>query len=183
MEIQTFPCRNNYFNAGVSALYNAGFHFSKSKKDLIVVCIAPWSVREVVSACWLKSWVSSKILIVSDSRFFPLAKYLQLQNRDIIEVCHTLDFHSVLGDYIWKGRLYKIKQQSGIPHLTDMEYVSLQYALDGISAEKQALSMGLCSKTVFAHRAASARKLNVKKLSHLLSHKILNSSHSLRKED
>lgn len=182
MEIRTFPRRNNYFNAGISALCDAGFHFRKSKEELIIVCMAPWSVRDVVSASWMKSWVESKILIVSDSRFFPLAKYLQLQNRDIIEVCHTLEFYGVLRDLLWQGKLYSIKQEVGTPHLTDMEYVSLQYALDGISAEKQAMSMGLSSKTVFTHRAASARKLSVKKLSHLLSPKILNSSSSLRKE-
>ncbi|WP_428984014.1 LuxR C-terminal-related transcriptional regulator [Pantoea agglomerans] len=43
-----------------------------------------------------------------------------------------------------------------------------------MSVEKQAMSMGLSTKTVFTHRAASARKLSVKKLSHLVSSKILN---------
>lgn len=174
MQIRTFPRRNHYFNAAISALCDPGFNFRKSKEELIIVCMAPWSIRDVVSASWMKSWVKSKILIVSDSRFFPLAKYLQLQNRGIIEVCHTLEFYGVLGDFLWRGKLYSIEEEIGIPHLTDMEYVSLQYALDGISVEKQAMSMGLSSKTVFAHRAASAKKLNVKKLSHLISPKILN---------
>lgn len=181
MKIRTFPLRNNYFNAGISALCDSGFHFRKSKGELTIVCMAPWSVRDVVLASWMKSWAESKILIVSDRRFFPLAKYLQLQNREFIEVCHTSEFYGVLGDFLWRGKLYNIKQEVGTPHLTDMEYVSLQYALDGISVEKQAIFMGLSSKTVFSHRAASARKLCVKKLSHLLSPKILNSSPTLRK--
>lgn len=182
MDIRTFPHTNNYFNAGISALYDSGFHFRKIKEELIIVCMASWSVRDVALASWIKSWNKSKVLIVSDSRFFPLAKYLQLKNRDIIEVCHTSEFYGVLGDFLWRGKLYSIKHEAGTPHLTDMEYVSLQYALNGISVEKQALYMGLSSKTVFAHRAASARKLNVKKLPHLLSPRILNSSPSSSKE-
>lgn len=179
MEIRTFPSSNNYFNAGIASLYDPAFHFRRNEEELIIVCIASWSIRDVVSASWLKRWVKSKILIVSDSRFFPLAKYLQLQNRDIIEVCHTSEFYSVLGDFLWRGKLYRIKEAIGETHLTDMEYISLQYALDGVSAEKQARNMGLCSKTVFTHRAASARKFNVKKISHLFSPRILNSSQSL----
>lgn len=182
MEILTFPRGNIFFNAAIYALCDAKVHFRKSREELIIVCIAPWSLKDVVSAYWLKSWDRSKILIVSDSRFFPLAKYLQIQNRNIIEVCHTLEFYGVLRDFLWRGKLYSIKKDIGIPHLTDMEYISLQYALDGISAKKQAMSMGLSSKTVFTHRAASARKLNVKKLSHLLSPKILNTLPSSRKE-
>lgn len=175
MEIKTFPRKNNYFNAGISALCDAGFYFRKSSEDLMIVCMAPWSIRDVVFASWMKSWAKTKILIVSDSRFFPLAKYLQLKNRDIIEVCHTSEFYGVLGDFLWEGKLYSIKQEVGTPHLTDTEYVSLQYALDGISAHRQARVMGMCYKTVYAHRGALAKKLNVKKLSHLLSPKILNS--------
>lgn len=178
MEIRTFPRRNNYFNAAISALWDAGFHFRKKKEELIIVCIASWSVRDVVSACWMKYWIKSKILIVSDSRFLPLAKYFQMQNRDIIEVCHTTEFYGVLGDFLWRGKLYSIKQEIDTPYLTDMEYVSLQYALEGISVKKQAMSMGLSTKTVFTHRSASARKLSVKKLSHLVSPKILNAYQS-----
>lgn len=183
MEIRTFPRRNNYFNAAISALCDAGFHFRKKREELIIVCMASWSVRDVVSAFWLKYWVKSKILIVSDSRFLPLAKYFQIQNRDIIEICHTSEFYGVLGDFLWRGKLYSIKQEIGTPHLTDMEYVSLHYALEGISVEKQAMSMGLSTKTVFTHRAASARKLGVKKLSHLVSPKILNTYRSSGKKD
>lgn len=175
MKIQTFPRRNNYFNAAISALCDAGFRFRKKKREeLTIVCMASWSVRDVVSAYWLKYWVKSRILIVSDSRFLPLAKYFQIQNRKFIEVCHTSEFYGVLGDFLWRGELYSIKQEIGTPHLTDMEYVSLRDALEGISVEKQAKSMGLSTKTVCSHRAASVRKLSVKKLSHLVSPKILN---------
>lgn len=176
MDIKIFPRSNNYYYAGISALYDERFRFNENKEDLMIVCITHWSFRDVVSANWIRKWIKSKILIVSDSRFMPLAKYLQMKNRDIVEVCHTLELNSILGDYLWRGKLYRIEQDICTPHLTDMEYFSLQYALDGISVEKQALSMGLCSKTVFSHRSASARKLSVKKLSHLLSPKILNSS-------
>lgn len=176
MELNVFPRWNNYFNAGVSALCDEGFNFRKCKEQLTIVCMASWSVRDVIYANWIKRWGRSKVLIVSDSRFFPLAKYLQLQNRGIVEVCHTLEFYDVLGDYLWRGKLDRIEQEIETPHLTEMEYVSLQYALGGVSAEEQAIFMGLCSKTVFSHRSASARKLNVKKLSHLLSSRILNSS-------
>ena len=183
MEIRTFPSRNNYFNAAISALCDTGFNFREKREELIIVCIASWSVRDVVSANWLKYWIASKILIISDSRFLPLAKYFQIKNRDNIEVCHISEFYGVLGDFLWRGKLYSIKQEIGTSHLTDMEYVSLHYALEGISVEKQAMSMGLSTKTVFTHRAASARKLSVKKLSHLVSPKILNAYQSSGEED
>ena len=174
MKIQTFPRSNNFFNAAISALCDPGFHFRKKREELIIVCMASWSVREVVSAYWLKHWVKSQVLIVSDSRFLPLAKYFQIQNRKFIEVCHISEFYGVLGDFLWRGELYSIKQESCPSHLTEMEYVSLHYALEGISVEKQAKSMGLSIKTISTHRAASARKLSVRKLSHLVSPKILN---------
>jgi len=177
MKIQTFPRSNNYFNAAISALCDPIFHLQKKRQELVIVCMASWSVRDVVSAYWLKHWIKSKVLIVSDSRFLPLAKYFQIQNRNFIEVCHTSEFYGVLGDFLWRGELYSIKQESCPSHLTEMEYVSLHYALKGISAERQAKSMRLSTKTVFTHRAASAKKLSVKKLSHLVSPKILNAYH------
>lgn len=180
MEIRTYPSRNIFFNIGISALCDTGIHIRKNEQELIIVCMASWSVKDIVFASWLKSWNKSRILIVSDTRFFPLAKYFQIRNNDIIEVCHTSELYSVLGEFIWRGRFYRIEQEEDVNPLTDMEYISLQNALDGISAQKQAKTMGLSSKTVFTHRIASARKLNVKKLSHLLSPKILNSSRALR---
>ncbi|MEI2606847.1 LuxR C-terminal-related transcriptional regulator [Erwinia aphidicola] len=175
MKIRAFPSINQYFNTALSALCDEGFNFrEKKREEIIIVCMASWSLQDVVSAFWLKYWDKSKILIVSDSRFLPIAKYFQIKNRDIIEICHTLEFYGVLEDYLWRGKLYSIKQEFDTPHLTDMEYVSLHYALEGISVEKQAMSMGLSTKTIFTHRAASARKLRVKKLSHLFSPKILN---------
>lgn len=177
MKIRTYPSSNNYFNVGISALCDAGFQFRKRKEPLLVVCIAPWSIRNVVFASWLGSWSKSRVLIVSDTRFFPLARYFQLRNNRVIDVCHITEFYGVFGDFLWSGKLSEEKHEKGITHLTDMEYISLQSALEGISAEKQALVMGMSKKTVFTHRAASARKLSVKKLSHLLSPKILNSCH------
>lgn len=180
MKIQTYPSSNSYFNAGISALCDAGFQFRRRKESLLVVCMAPWSVRKVVSASWLVSWNRSRVLIVSDTRFFPLARYFQLRNNRMIEICHIAEFYGVLGDFLWSGKLNGGEYNKSINHLTDMEYISLQSALEGISAEKQALLMGMSNKTVFSHRAASARKLSVKKLSHLLSPKILNSCHLVR---
>ncbi|CAK9887093.1 MAG: hypothetical protein XXXJIFNMEKO3_LKCDNKCA_00041 (plasmid) [Candidatus Erwinia impunctatus] len=177
MKIQTYPSSNNYFNTGISALCDAGFQFRRRKESLLVVCMAPWSVRKVVSASWLESWNESRVLIVSDTRFFPLARYFQLRNNRMIDICHITEFYGVLGDFLWSGKLSGREYDEGITHLTDMEYISLQSALEGMSAEKQALVMGISKKTVFTHRAASARKLSVKKLSHLLSPKILNSCH------
>lgn len=180
MDIRIFPYNNNYFNAAITALCDIGFDYRETRDELIIVCIAPWSIKDVISAYWLQKWTKSKILIVSDSRFFPLAKYLQLQNKDTIEVCHTLEFYSVLGDYLWCGELNSLESEIGTPHLTEKEYFCLRYVMEGISAEKQAISLGVSPKTVFGQRAALAKKLNVKKLAHLISPHILRCHQSSR---
>ena len=176
MEIRTYPSRNNYFNVGVSELCDEGVIFRQEKEKLIVVCIAPWSIREVALASWLKDWNESRVLIVSETRFFPLARYFQIGNKEVINICHSSEFFSVFDDFLWSGKLGGGGIKESNNHLTEMEYYSLQSTLNGISADKQALIMGISRKTVFGHRAASARKLSVRKLSHLLSPKILYSS-------
>lgn len=175
MGILTYPPGNNYFDIGITVLCDAGFKFRKRRERLLVVCMAPWSVRDVVFASWLQSWNKTRILIVSDARFLPLAKYFKLKNDEVIDICHTSELYSVLGDFLWEGALITEEPEEKIPHLTDMEYISLYSALDGVSAEKQASLMGISKKTVFTYRENSARKLNVRKLSHLLSPQILHS--------
>jgi len=183
MEIRTYPSRNNFFNVAISEICDEVFKFRRPSETIMVVCIAPWSVRDVVSASWLKYWNKTRVLIVSDTRFFPLAKYYQLGNEELIDICHTSEILSVMDDFLWSGKLCGEKNMESITHLTDIEYFSLKSALDGISVDNQALTMGLSRKTVFGYRASSARKLNVRKLSHLLSPKILNLSKSVVKFD
>lgn len=180
MQVRTFPSGNNYFNAAISAYLDADMPQEKDKERIIIVCMAPWSIRDVFFASWLKTWSHSKVLIVSEERFLPLAKYYQIRNNNIIDVCHTSELYNELRCFFRRGRFNKTMNHSDIPHLTDMEYFSILNALNGTSVCKQALYMGLSTKTVFSHRATSAKKLNVKKLSHLLSPKILNSPRSVR---
>ena len=180
MQVRTFPSGNFYFNAGISACLDEDIPQKADKERIVIVCMASWSIRDVFFASWLKTWSQSKVLIVSDKRFLPLAKYYQVKNKNIIDVCHTSDFYNELRFFVSRGSFNRTKKNCNIPHLTDMEYFSILNALNGTSVGKQALTMGLSTKTVFSHRATSAKKLNVKKLSHLLSPKILNSTGSVR---
>lgn len=176
MGILTFPCENEYFKLALSALLDDGGGVKHKKEMLLVICLASWSLKEVIDASWIKSWSASKILIVSEKRFFPLAKYLQLRNRDLIEICSTGEFYSVFRCYMISGQLGKICNPQCLVHLTDMEYISLRRALGGESVHWQALRMGVSCKTVFSHRATAARKFGLKKISHITSTKILNLS-------
>lgn len=179
MSIFTFPSSNTYFNLGMYALLDTSLNFrekqekQEKQEKLVIVCMAPWSIRDIVFSKWLQSWSESKILIISDRRFFPLAKYLQIQNSELIEFCHISELFNVLESFFSKGGIDKIKNEEDITHLTYMEFISLQNALNGVSAHQQAKAMGLSCKTIFTHRKSSAKKLKVRKLSHLLSPKIL----------
>lgn len=61
MEIRTYPSRNNYFNIGISEMCDEGFKFRGPKEALIVVCIAPWSVKEVVLSNWIRNFNGSRV--------------------------------------------------------------------------------------------------------------------------
>ena len=169
MNLSAFPPKNYYFNSGLEALQGLTKTCTIGLHAVIVVNLTQWSLKEVVSSPWMENSASEKVLIVSNIRFFPLAKYYQFKNSNIVAICTESESLKVLGDFIC-GRL--VEQGSNDyqkPHLTEKEFISLRYALDGVSAKEQAQEMGVCTKTVFAFRYNLAKKLQVKKLSHLLS--------------
>lgn len=169
MNLSAFPHKNYYFNAGLEALQGLKNFCTTGLHTVIVVNLNQWSLKEVVSSSWMESSDSGKVLIISNTRLFPLAKYYQNKNRNIIAICTESESLKVLGDFC-SGRLMgKIDTDYPKPHLSEKEFISLRYALNGVSAKEQARSMGVCAKTAFAFRYNVAKKLQVKKLSHLLS--------------
>lgn len=174
MSVLIFPCKNQFFKHAIMSLLDEGFVLRKKREKLLIVCLASWSLKEVLFASWIKYWNVTKILIVCEERYLPLANYLQLRNKNSIKICNTLDFYNIFRYYLCCGELCKLSHSHCFIHLTDMEYVSLQRALDGESVQWQAQRMGISCKTVFSHRATAAKKFGLKKISHIISSKIKN---------
>lgn len=168
MNLSTFPLKNHYFNIGLESLWGLNSSYITNSGNIIVISLSQWSLRDVVSSTWLEKLDFGRILIISHSQFFPLARYYQLKNKNVIAICEESESVKVL-DVLCLG--YTLEQREtyyGKSHLTDKEFISLRYALNGVSAKEQAISMGLCTKTAFRFRDNVAKKLQVKKLSHLL---------------
>lgn len=170
MNLNVFPHKNHYFNVGLEALQGAKSSFTTDSDTVIVVNLTQWSLKEVVSSDRMENSDSEKILIISNAQLFPLAKYYKLINDNIIAICTESESMKVLRDICSNKVLTLRSTENTKPHLTEKEFVSLRYFLNGESARVQAEKMGVDIKTAFAFRYNLAKKLQVKKLSHLLSY-------------
>lgn len=168
MNFSTFPLDNVYFNKGFEALWGLNSCLLINNNDVIVVSISSWSVKDVVSSAWIEKLEHGSIIIISHRRFLPLAKYYQRINKNVIEICEEADSVEVLYALCHGWSITRIPIRHEISHLTEKEFISLRYALDGVSAKEQAYSMGISPKTVFRFRDSLAKKLQVRKLSHLM---------------
>lgn len=109
-----------------------------------------------------------KIVIIFDSQFYSLAKYFQLENTNFVAICEESKSVKLLDVLCLGWSMEKRYTHYKRSHLTRKEFISLRYALNGISAKEQANSMGRCAKNAFRFRDNVAKKLQVKKLPHLL---------------
>lgn len=169
MNLSIFPHKNHYFNAGLEALQKLKNFHTSDLHAVIVVTLSQWSLKEVVSSPWMAYPGSGKIIIVSNSQLLPLAKYYKIKNSNILSICEESESLKVLSDFFRERKYREGGDYYKNPHLTENEFISLRFALNGVSAKEQGQEMGVSTKTAFALRYTLANKLQVKKLSHLSS--------------
>lgn len=168
MNFITYPYTNNYFNIGLDALQVSDSLCASHSDTILVVSLSQWSLQDVVLSSWMETLNSVQIVIVFHTQLLPLARYYQHKNENIIAICHESESLKVLGDFC-RGRLVvQSDTEDYKPHLTEKEFISLRYLLDGVSAKEQAHIMGIGTKTAFAFRYNLTQKLQLKRLSHIL---------------
>lgn len=181
MTLSAFPHKNYYFNTGLEALQELKRFRTTDLNAFHMVNLTQWSLKEVISSLWMENPGSRKLIIISNTQLLPLAKYYKIKNNNVLSICEESESLKVLGDFCSGRDIGKRDFYYKKPHLTENEFISLRCALNGVSAREQAKKLGVSTKTAFAFRYTLAKKLQVKKLSHLLAPVIRNfQNHDLR---
>lgn len=167
MKISTFPLKNHYLNFGIEALWGVNSFNINDSEALMVISLSHWSLIDVVSSKWIENLVYEKIVIISHHQFLPLAGYYKRKNNNIIAIFEESESLKLMDVLCLGWSIEQPKNRFEMSCLTEGEFISLRYALNGVSIQEQARSMGVCTKTVFSYRDKIVKKLKVRKLAHL----------------